>query len=191
MLNEYTYVIIELIISILCLILCKCSIKNKIYTWKTLCMKCLYLLWCSLLMIIYVLEYYNNYLIYRYIGLFLIVLLITILFINILNFIFSIFMERKHKRIHFILNYVSYLSDLNIQRCYEINMIIEICFYYLMYFSLGSITLSFITSYYFDAKNITSDIYLFIKSRTSLYIILYYIGIKCLVLINVYYTYLS
>ena len=181
MLNEYTYIIIELILSILCLLICKSLINKNTYTWKTLCMKCLYFLWCILLMVLYVFEYYSNYLIIRYLSLFIIMLFIFILFINIMNFIFSIFMERKHKRIHFILNYVSYLSDLNIKRCYEINRILEICFHYLMLFSLGSIVLSFITSYYFDSNNIVPNIYLLeIGPHFILFFIVLALSVWCL-----------
>ena len=163
MLNEYTYILIESACSILCLLIAFSYLnKNRQYNWIYLGKKCLYFIWLMICSVLYILETYENEYLLRY-SLFMIsimIVFILILILMVINFIFGIFLERKHKRRHLLLNYVEYLSSLNILRIQEMLNILEACTCFSSLFSISSMFISFIISYILNMQMLKPNIYL-------------------------------
>lgn len=154
MINEYGIVLLEILITIISgfISIRKINQKNDCMTWKQFGYRIILFFMLLVITIIYLIEYRFNDSILMLFGMFMGILLMSILlclfFILLFNFIFTFFKEKNHSWIHFILNFKDILSTTSFNRLSQINSLADASFVFLSLFTLGSMIVAFILHFF-------------------------------------------
>lgn len=156
--NEYGIVLIEILIAIISgfISIRKINQNNETFTWKQFGYRIILFFVLLVITIIYLIEYRLNESVFTLFGMFIGVLLVSILlclfFILLFNFIFTFFKEKKYSFFHFILNFKDILSYTSLNRLSQINNLTDASFIFVSLFTLGSMIVAFILHFFIIEK---------------------------------------
>lgn len=156
--NEYGIVLIEILIAIISgfISIRKINQNNETFTWKQFGYRIILFFVLLVITIIYLIEYRLNESVFTLFGMFIGVLLVSILlclfFILLFNFIFTFFKEKKYSFFHFILNFKDILSHTSLNRLSQINNLTDASFIFVSLFTLGSMIVAFILHFFIIEK---------------------------------------
>lgn len=156
--NEYGIVLIEILIAIISgfISIRKINQNNETFTWKQFGYRIILFFVLLVITIIYLIEYRLNESVFTLFGMFIGVLLVSILlclfFILLFNFIFTFFKEKKYSFFHFILNFKDILSYTSLNRLSQINNLTDASFIFVSLFALGSMIVAFILHFFIIEK---------------------------------------
>ena len=156
--NEYGIVLIEILIAIISgfISIRKINQNNETFTWKQFGYRIILFFVLLVITIIYLIEYRLNESVFTLFGMFIGVLLLSVLlclfFILLFNFIFTFFKEKKYSFFHFILNFKDILSHTSLNRLSQINSLTDASFIFVSLFALGSMIVAFILHFFAIGK---------------------------------------